>query len=78
MFGEDGSLEVIFGPMFSGKSTELLRRIRRYKLAQRKCLVIKYRADCRYNVEKAVTHDQYVFKFPSSWLFLSFFNVYST
>merc|ERR1711959_522658 len=44
--------------MFSGKSTELMRRIRRYKIAKRNCVVIKYRADTRYSVEKAVTHDQ--------------------
>ena len=53
-----GSLQLIFGPMFSGKSTELMRRIRRYKIAKRNCVVIKYKADTRYSVEKAVTHDQ--------------------
>lgn len=35
-------LQVIFGPMFSGKSTELLRRITRYKHAKKLCLVIKF------------------------------------
>ncbi|EGG14497.1 hypothetical protein DFA_12272 [Cavenderia fasciculata] len=52
-----GSIEVIFGPMFSGKSTELLRRIRRQTIANKKCLVIKYQGDTRYSVEKMSTHD---------------------
>ena len=56
--GPCGSLQIIFGPMFSGKTTELMRRIRRYNIAQRECLVIKYRADTRYSVNKAVTHDK--------------------
>ena len=29
-----GQIQVIFGPMFSGKSTELMRRVRRFQLAQ--------------------------------------------
>ena len=36
-----GSLEVIFGPMFSGKSTELQRRLRRHTVASRRVLVVK-------------------------------------
>jgi len=54
---EIGSLQIIFGPMFSGKTTELLRRIRRYSIANKNCLVIKYKADTRYDEECAVTHD---------------------
>jgi thymidine kinase len=34
-----GHIQVIFGPMFSGKSTELVRRLRRYTAARKKCLV---------------------------------------
>ena len=52
-----GCLQVIFGPMFSGKTTELMRRIRRYGIAKKKCVVIKYKADTRYDAEQAVTHD---------------------
>jgi len=44
--------------MFSGKTTELLRRIRRYTIAKRKCLVIKYNKDTRYDAECAATHDR--------------------
>lgn len=43
-----GSIELIIGPMFSGKSTELIRRIRRYDISNKKCLVFKYNKDLRY------------------------------
>ena len=39
---EGGNIQLILGPMFSGKSTELMRRIKRYQVAARKCLTIKY------------------------------------
>jgi thymidine kinase len=54
-----GEIQVIFGPMFSGKSTELLRRIKRYTVASRNCLVVKYKADTRYSEENMSTHDKY-------------------
>jgi len=53
-----GRIEVIFGPMFSGKSTELLRRIRRYTVANHRCLVVKYKNDTRYSDENMSTHDK--------------------
>ncbi|XP_056443094.1 thymidine kinase, cytosolic [Gadus chalcogrammus] len=53
-----GQIQVIFGPMFSGKSTELMRRVRRFQIAQYKCLVIKYAKDTRYSEEGVATHDQ--------------------
>ena len=46
------------GPMFSGKSTELLRRIKRRQFAKQKCLVIKYKFDQRYSEKNMATHDQ--------------------
>lgn len=52
-----GSIEMIIGPMFAGKSTELLRRVRRLEIAGRKCLHIKYVADTRYDAECITTHD---------------------
>jgi len=52
-----GSIEVIFGPMFSGKTSELLRRIRRHQLAARRVVVIKYIKDTRYNATRCTTHD---------------------
>jgi hypothetical protein len=43
-----------------GKSTELLRRIRRYTIAKRRCLMVKYKADTRYSETEFSTHDKYV------------------
>ena len=44
-----GRIELIMGPMFAGKSTELLRRVNRLEIAGKKCLSIKYSADQRYS-----------------------------
>ena len=52
-----GKLNIIIGPMYSGKTSELLRRYIRYKLGGKKCLIIKYRGDTRYDEEKLVTHN---------------------
>uniref|UniRef100_F7DNI2 Thymidine kinase n=1 Tax=Ornithorhynchus anatinus TaxID=9258 RepID=F7DNI2_ORNAN len=52
-----GQIQVILGPMFSGKSTELMRRVRRFQIAQYKCLVIKYAKDVRYG-HSFSTHDR--------------------
>ncbi len=59
-----GRIEVIFGPMFSGKTTELIRRIRRYQIANKTCLLLKYKGDIRYDEEKecVVTHDRGTWK----------------
>uniref|UniRef100_A0A8D2FHH0 Thymidine kinase n=1 Tax=Theropithecus gelada TaxID=9565 RepID=A0A8D2FHH0_THEGE len=54
-----GQIQVILGPMFSGKSTELMRRVRRFQVAQYKCLVIKYAKDTRYS-SSFCTHDRSV------------------
>ncbi|XP_012516778.1 PREDICTED: thymidine kinase, cytosolic isoform X1 [Propithecus coquereli] len=49
--------KVILGPMFSGKSSELMRRVRRFQIAQYECLVIKYAKDTRYS-NSFCTHDR--------------------
>lgn len=54
---KDGSIEVIFGPMFSSKTSTLLKRYRKYKLLNKKCLLIKYSKDTRYNKTGISTHD---------------------
>ncbi|KAL7989528.1 hypothetical protein Chor_012194 [Crotalus horridus] len=59
-----GQIQVIFGPMFSGKSTELMRRVRRFQIAQYKCLLIKYAKDTRYCVNGVSTHDRVKLHFP--------------
>lgn len=53
-----GQIQVIFGPMFSGKSTELMRRVRRFQIAQYNCLVVKYAKDTRYSDNGMATHDK--------------------
>ena len=51
------SLTVILGCMFSGKSTELLRRVRRLECIGKKIMVINHKTDNRYtNHDKVVTH----------------------
>jgi thymidine kinase len=41
---------MIIGPMFAGKSTELLRRMDRHRFSGKKCLYVKYAEDVRYDV----------------------------
>ncbi|TDH74197.1 uncharacterized protein CCR75_001172 [Bremia lactucae] len=53
-----GCLQLILGPMYSGKSTELIRRIRRYQHAKLECLVIKYLFDTNHSEEILSTHDK--------------------
>ena len=55
------SLHLVLGPMFSGKTTELLRLARRHALANRRVLVVKHRDDTRYSpvADELVTADGY-------------------
>ena len=55
-------LQLILGPMFSGKSTELIRRLKRYQIARYPCLIVKYAKDIRYDLESIATHDQQTLK----------------
>ncbi|MFM7051519.1 MAG: thymidine kinase [Planctomycetota bacterium] len=50
-------LVVICGPMFAGKSTELLRRVERAQAEGREALVAKPARDTRYSRDAVVTHD---------------------
>ena len=52
-----GSIEVICGSMFSGKTEELMRRLRRAAIAKMKVEVYKPATDIRYDQEKVVSHD---------------------
>jgi thymidine kinase len=51
------TLELIIGNMFSGKSTELIRRIHREKSINKKIIVINYISDNRYSSNSISTHD---------------------
>jgi len=51
-----GWIEVICGPMFSGKSEELIRRLRRAQIARQPLQAFKPRIDDRYHAERIVSH----------------------
>jgi len=51
-----GSVEVITGSMFSGKTDELIRRLRRAKIARQQVQVFKPKIDDRYGIEKLASH----------------------
>lgn len=53
---EPGWIEVITGPMFAGKSEELIRRLRRLDYAKKKYLVFKPQIDNRYSQTDVVSH----------------------
>jgi thymidine kinase len=54
---EAGSIEVICGSMFSGKSEELIRRLRRATIARQKVQAFKPEIDDRYSPDDIVSHD---------------------
>ncbi len=54
--GEVGWVEVIVGSMFSGKSEELIRRLRRAQIARQKVQVFKPKIDDRYSIEQIASH----------------------
>src|SRR5918992_4881410 len=53
-----GWIEVIVGSMFSGKSEELIRRLRRARIARQKVQVFKPRIDVRYSHDHIVSHSE--------------------
>jgi len=53
-----GSIEVICGSMFSGKTEELIRRLRRAQFARQTVEIFKPSIDTRYAVEEVVSHDR--------------------
>jgi thymidine kinase len=52
-----GWIEVICGSMFSGKTEELIRRLKRAKFARQKVEIFKPAVDVRYDEDKVVSHD---------------------
>lgn len=58
---QEGSIDLILGPMFSGKTSRLLELLRIWTVAiprEKATILIKYAKDVRYSSEKASTHDQ--------------------
>lgn len=56
-FAAHGGIEVIVGSMFSGKTEELMRRLRRAVIARQRVEVFKPQIDNRYSAEDVVSHD---------------------
>src|SRR5512140_1314198 len=54
--GHVGWIEVVCGPMFSGKSEELIRRLRRAQIARKRVQVFKPVLDDRYSLDEIVSH----------------------
>lgn len=53
-----GWVEIISGVMFSGKSEELMRRVRRATLAKKRVQVFKSQLDDRYGIREVISHDE--------------------
>lgn len=53
-----GWIEVITGSMFSGKTEELIRRLRRAMIAKQKVEIFKPRIEVRYSKQEVVSHDE--------------------
>src|SRR6185312_13081655 len=52
-----GCIEVVCGSMFSGKTEELIRRVKRARLARQRVVLFKPRIDNRYDDVKVVSHE---------------------
>jgi len=52
-----GGIEVITGSMFSGKTEELIRRLKRAKLANQRVKIFKHALDKRFSMDELVSHD---------------------
>ena len=60
-----GWIEVVCGSMFSGKTEELIRRLKRAKIANQKVEIFKPKIDTRYDDVKVVSHDSnYILSTP--------------
>ena len=69
-----GRIDIIIGPMYSGKTTELLRLYKRYKIAKKNCVLIKYANDVRYDEKKVSTHDNLKYDSLNTILLSELFN----
>lgn len=56
VIGHHGAIEVICGPMFSGKTEELIRRVIRAQIAKQRVQIFKPAIDVRYDETKVVSH----------------------
>ena len=56
--GKKGWVEVITGPMFAGKTEELIRRVKRMDYAKKNYIIFKPVIDNRYSVDEVVSHSK--------------------
>ena len=72
-----GSIELIIGCMFSGKTTKLINIIKRYQSIGQSVMVVNYKDDRRYGDNKVISHDQsgvdsinieHLIELKSNWL----------
>jgi thymidine kinase len=54
---ETGWIEVVCGCMFSGKTEELIRRLRRAQIAKQRVVIFKPKIDNRYSADRIVSHN---------------------
>jgi thymidine kinase len=52
-----GQINLIIGCMFSGKTSLLINRYNRYTIGNKKCLMVKFQRDIRYDAYQVITHD---------------------
>ncbi len=57
-YQRSGWIEMVCGPMFSGKTEELIRRLRRAKIARQQVEIFKPALDNRYSQDSVVSHDE--------------------
>jgi len=58
LLAKNGSIEAICGSMFSGKTEELIRRLKRLQIAEKKIAIFKPYIDSRYHNKKIVSHNK--------------------
>lgn len=54
---QTGKIELIIGPMFSGKTTELIRRVERLSYGKKNIISINHQSDIRYNSSNITSHN---------------------
>ena len=65
-----GWIEVIAGSMFSGKTEELIRRLKRAKFAKQKVEIFKPAIDTRYDDKRVMSHDSNEIQSTPTWQIL--------
>lgn len=62
MYNTEGYLQLIIGPMFSGKTNEIINIIDKYLLLDMNIVVVNHKLNYRYNTNNIVTHNNRIYK----------------